>query len=220
VSCDQVLKNDGFSGVLPGATGIVMLQHLTQGSAPMPLDLTHAVLLPIDMQQGFNDPSWPQRWNTKCNENGIALLEGWRKSLRPIIHVRHDSVDVGSSLNPQHIGNRMIAGFEAKGLEPTVSKSVNSAFIATDLDLRLRRMNARCVVAFGYSTDMCVSTTIRTGANMGWRMILVTDACDCFDMKGSNGDIIPAKTVHDVHVATLGFEFCTVVTTRQLLNQL
>ena len=63
-----------------------------------------------------------------------------------------------------------------------VTKSVNSAFIGTDLDLQLKRLGAKHVVAFGISTDMCVSTTIRTGANMGWDMILVPDACDCFDL--------------------------------------
>jgi nicotinamidase-related amidase len=39
------------------------------------------------------------------------------------------------------------------------------------------------VVVFGISTDMCVSTKIRVGANLGWRMMLVEDACDCFDLR-------------------------------------
>ena len=34
---------------------------------------------------------------------------------------------------------------------------------------------------------MCVSTTVRTGANMGWDMILVPDACDCFDLPDGQG---------------------------------
>ncbi|HVL78057.1 MAG TPA: isochorismatase family protein, partial [Sphingomicrobium sp.] len=100
--------------------------------------------------------------------------------------------------------------------EALVSKSVNSAFIGTDLDLRLRRLQARHIFVFGISTDMCVSTTIRTGANMGWDMILVPDACDCFDLPGPDGRTIRAEEVHAVHVATLAYEFCRTISTGEL----
>ena len=64
---------------------------------------------------------------------------------------------------------------------------------------------------FGVSTDMCVSTTVRVGANLGYRVIVVGDACDCFDLPDGEGGTIPAETVHRTHLATLGFEFATVV---------
>jgi hypothetical protein len=69
-------------------------------------------------------------------------------------------------------------------------------------------------VTFGISTDMCVSTTVRTGANMGWDMVLAADACDCFDLPDGKGGTIAAETVQAAHIATLGFEFCRVVSTR------
>ena len=146
----------------------------------MTIDLDRAVLLPIDMQQAFDGPPWPQRWNDEVDANGLALLAAWRAAGRPIIHVRHDSVQSGSSLAPGTPGNAFRPGFEPQRDEPLVTKSVNSAFIGTDLDLRLKRLGAKHVVAFGISTDMCVSTTVRTGANMGWDMILVPDACATF----------------------------------------
>ena len=76
---------------------------------------------------------------------------------------------------------------------------------------------AETVVAFGLSTDMCVSTTIRTGANLGWKMVLVADASDCFDLPDGQGGIIPGRAIHDAHVATLAYEFCDVVDTAELL---
>jgi len=184
----------------------------------MSFDLDHAVLLPIDMQRGFDDPKWPRRWNDKVDANGLALVNKWREAGRPIIHVRHDSIARGSTLHPDSPGNRHRPGFEPQGDEPLLTKSVNSAFIGTDLDLRLKRLGARHVVAFGISTDMCVSTTIRTGANMGWDMILAADASDCFELPDGAGGFIPAETVHRVHVATLGFEFCKVASTRALVE--
>ncbi|WP_173509666.1 isochorismatase family protein [Sinorhizobium psoraleae] len=180
----------------------------------------NAVLLPIDMQQAFDAAPWPPRWNDRVDENGLALLAAWRAAKRPIIHVRHDSVEEGSTLRPDRPGNAFRAGFGPKGEEPLVTKSVNAAFIGTDLDLRLRRLGANTVVLFGISTDMCVSTSVRVGANMGYRMILVEDACDCFDLPDGAGGVVPARDIHRAHVATLRAEFASVVTTGELLATL
>ena len=185
----------------------------------MTLDLDRAVLLPIDFQLGFDSPSWPRRWNGDVDANGLALINEWRAAGRPIVHVRHDSIEPGSTLTPGTPGNNFRPGFGPQGDEPLITKSVNSAFIGTDLDLRLKRLGARHVVVFGISTDMCVSTTIRTGANMGWDLILVPDASDCFDLPDGEGGTIPAAEVQRAHVATLAYEFCDVMTTAQLIGQ-
>jgi nicotinamidase-related amidase len=185
----------------------------------MTIDLDRAVLLPIDMQQAFDEPAWPRRWNPAVDDNGRALLAEWRRRGRPIIHVRHDSVTPGSSLAPGRPGNAFRPGFEPADGEPVVAKSVNSAFIGTDLDLRLKRLGASHVVVFGISTDMCVSTTVRTGANMGWDMILVPEACDCFDLPDTQGGTISAEQIQAAHVATLAFEFATVMALDSLLKR-
>jgi len=184
----------------------------------MSIDLDRAVLLPVDMQQAFDSAPWPRRWNKDVDANGLTLLKAWRLAGRPIIHVRHDSVQPASSLAPGMPGNAFRPGFEPRGEEPLVSKSVNSAFIGTDLDLRLKRIGARHVVVFGISTDMCVSTTVRTGANLGWDMILVPDACDCFDLPDGQSGTISAEDVQRAHVATLGFEFARTMSTAELTN--
>jgi nicotinamidase-related amidase len=182
------------------------------------LDIDRAVLLPVDMQQAFDAPPWPRRWNQNVDANGLALLAAWRSAGRPIIHVRHDSVQPGSSLAPGEPGNAFRAGFEPLDGEALVTKSVNAAFIGTDLAFRLKRLGAKHVVTFGISTDMCVSTTVRTGANLGWDMILVPDACDCFDLPDGSGGTVAAEDVQRAHVATLAFEFCRTIPTAELTN--
>lgn len=183
----------------------------------MTLDFERAVLLPIDMQRAFDAPPWPRRWNDRVDANGLALLATWRQAGRPIIHVRHDSVQPGSTLAPGSPGNTFRPGFGPLDGEPLVTKSVNSAFIGTDLDERLKQLGAKHVVVFGISTDMCVSTTVRMGANLGWDMVLVPDACDCFDLPDpQGGGWIAAHDVQRIHVATLAFEFCKIVSTAEL----
>jgi nicotinamidase-related amidase len=180
----------------------------------------NAVLIPIDMQRAFDSDPWPRRWNEKLDENGLALLERWRASGRRIIHVRHDSVEPNSSLRPDAPGNALRPGFQPQPGEPLVTKSVNAAFIGTDLDLRLRRLGVDTVILFGISTDMCVSTSVRVGANMGYHVIVVEDACDCFDLPDGEGGTICARDIHRAHIATLRQEFATVASTADILAAL
>jgi len=98
-----------------------------------------------------------------------------------------------------------------------VNKSVNAAFIGTNLELSIRRLGAQAVVAFGISADQCVSTTVRVGANLGFRMIVASDATAAFDQPGLDGAIISAASVHAIHLATLANEFADVATTDAIL---
>jgi nicotinamidase-related amidase len=175
-------------------------------------------LIPIDVQLGFDFPPWGRRNNPQMEANGLRLLAAWRERGAPLIHVRHDSVHPASTLNPAHRGNAFRAGFEPREGEPLVSKSVNAAFISTDLDLRLRRLGITRVVLFGISTDMCVSTSARVGANLGYEVTVVGDACACFDLEDADGTIIPAEEIQRAHLATLRREFAQVVDTAQLLG--
>ena len=179
-----------------------------------------SVLLLIDLQRAFDREPWPRRWNHDVDRNGLAVLAAWRRAGRPVIHVRHDSVEPGSTLASGLPGNMFREGFEPLPGEPIVGKSVNAAFIGTDLDIQLRQRGTRSIVTFGISTDMCVSTTVRVGANLGYRMTVVGDACDCFDLRDERGDVVPAELVHRIHLATLRYEFAAVVTAAEMLDAL
>lgn len=186
----------------------------------MPLRLDAAtVLLPIDVQQGF-DLSPGNANNPAMEANGLRLLAAWRAAGLPLVHVRHDSVAQGSVLAPGTPGNAFRRGFEPRAGEPLVAKSVNAAFIGTDLDLRLRRLGVTQVVLFGLVTDMCVSTTARVAANLGYRTVVVGDACTSFNLQAVDGTPVPAADVHRVHLATLHAEFATVVDTDAVLQAL
>lgn len=181
---------------------------------------TRSALIPIDVQCGFDLPPWPPRNNPSMEANALRVLDAWRRAGLPLIHVRHDSVMEGSVLAPGHPGNAHRPGFVPLEGEPLVTKSVNAAFIGTDLDLRLRRLNIDTVVLFGISTDMCVSTTARVAANLGYRTIVIGDACACFDLKDADGSVIPADAVQRAHLATLRAEFAQVVESGAVIEAL
>lgn len=131
----------------------------------------NAVLIIIDVQKAFDDPRMGKRNNPGAEKNIARLLDAWRASGRPIIHVRHDSVEPHSMLRPGQPGNEIKAEAKPKADEPVIGKHVNSAFIGTDLEQRLRKAGQDTVVCAGLTTDHCVSTTARMSGNLGFKTV-------------------------------------------------
>lgn len=177
-----------------------------------------AALLLVDVQKAFDDPYWGPRNNPQAEHNIATLLAHWRQQHRPVIHVRHFSVEAHSTLRPERPG----AAYKDEALpiagEKEFTKSVNSAFIGTDLEAYLHQQQITTLVIVGISTDHCVSTTTRMAGNLGFTNILVSDACASFDRRSYDGKIYPAEEIHQIHLASLDREFCTVKSTREVLN--
>jgi nicotinamidase-related amidase len=179
----------------------------------------NAALIAIDVQRGFECAGWwGRRNNPDMEANGRALLAAWRATGRPLVHARHDSRTPGSPLAPGQPGNDFKAGFEPLPGERVVPKTVNSAFIGTDLESWLRRAGITQLVLFGIATDMCVSTTARMAANLGFDVLVAADACHTWNQSGHDGRWIEAELIHRANLATLHNEFARVVTTASLLE--
>src|SRR6476646_6623128 len=119
----------------------------------------NAALIVIDVQKAFDDPRMGKRNNPLAEKNIARLLEAWRASGRPILHVRHASVEPQSLLRPGEPGNERKTEAQPRQGEPVIGKHVNSAFIGTGLEQRLREAGQDTVVCVGLTTDHCVSTT-------------------------------------------------------------
>lgn len=178
----------------------------------------HTALIPIDMQRGFDLPPIRPMSNTKIDQNGLKLLHYWRQQNWPVLHVCHDSIHEGSTLHPKHPGNAMREGFRAQADEPMIHKSVNCAFVGTDLELRLRRLNINKLVLFGLYADMCVSTSARIASNLGFDTYVVADACASIDQEDIDGETIPGDMILRANLATLNTEFAKVIKLTQALG--
>ena len=179
--------------------------------------MSKVALVSIDVQKGFDDPIWGLRNNPDAEEKIELLLSKWRNKGFSVIHVQHCSVEENSPLRTGTPGNEFKD--EAKPLagEKVFKKNVNSAFIGTELEVYLRENNIRSLVLAGFTTDHCVSTTTRMAGNLGFDTTLVSDATATFDRKGKDGTYYSADQIHHIHLASLHGEFCTVLTSKEVL---
>jgi isochorismate hydrolase len=134
-----------------------------------------AALVLIDVQRGFDDPVLGHRNNPEAEGNCARLLECWRRAGRPIFHAQHLSDEPNSPLRAGQPGAEFKDIVRPRGDEQVVQKRVNSAFIGTDLETRLRRRGISTLVLAGLTTDHCVSTTARMAGNLGFDTYVVGD---------------------------------------------
>ncbi len=179
---------------------------------------SNAALLIIDVQQGFDDPKWGRRNNPNAETNISRLISLWRSERRPVIHIQHCSVEPGSPLRPELPGCEFKPEVKPIEDEPVFKKTVNSAFIGTELESYLRDNGIEHIVIVGLTTDHCVSTTTRMAGNLGFKALLVSDATATFDRKGPDGKEYMAEDIHAIHIASLNGEFCNITTTDSLTS--
>jgi nicotinamidase-related amidase len=185
--------------------------------APLPRE---TALLVIDMQKAIDHPSWGKRNNPEAERNIAALLAAWRASLRPIYHIRHDSTEPASHYRPGQPGHDFKPEAEPAPGETVIGKRVNSAFIGTGLEARLRAAGQMTLVVAGVITNNSVEATVRMAGNLGFRTVLAEDAMFTFGRRDWHGKFHPASEVHAMSLANLDGEYCAVHRTAEILAAL
>ena len=130
------------------------------------------------------------------------------------------STEPQSKLRPGLPGNAIKKEALPIAGEPLFQKNVNSAFIGTDLEQRLRTAGATSVAIVGLTTDHCCSTTARMAANLGFETWLLGDAMATFARRTPDGELIAADDIHRVELASLHDEFGEVLSTDAALARL
>jgi len=179
-------------------------------------------LIVIDVQRAFDE--WEASGKRRNNPDAIAriaeLLAQFRARRAPIFHVRHASRNPASRFRADQPGYAVRDEAREQGGEPVIVKHVNSAFIGTDLEARLREARIENLVIVGVTTNHCVETTTRMAGNLGFKAKLVRDATWAFDRDGVDGEHFSAEQVHAMTLANLSGEFAEIVTAAEVSRRL
>ncbi|MFJ6661174.1 cysteine hydrolase family protein [Streptomyces sp. NPDC091377] len=183
-------------------------------------------LVVVDVQQGFDELALSlPRNNPDADENIAALIDVWQATGRPVVFVRHDSVEEDSPLRRGYQGNDFKEYVRARrgkggGAELLLTKSVHSAFLGTpDLDGWLKAEGIGQIVVAGIQTNFCVETTSRMGGNLGYDVVVAWDATYTFDVEGPFGWRLSAEEAARASAVQLhGGGFARVVTTAEVVR--
>jgi nicotinamidase-related amidase/chorismate mutase len=184
------------------------------------LEFTPSALLIIDVQRAIDDPSWGKRNNPDAEACMSRLLDHWRQQRWPIVHVRHESREAGSTYRAGQIGCEFKEQVQPILGETIITKNTNNAFIGTDLHALLKAKNIGSLVICGVITNNSVEATVRMAGNLGYLTYLVSDACATFDKVDYQGIYRTADAVHAMSLANIDGEYAKVLTVSQVLEGL
>jgi nicotinamidase-related amidase len=152
-------------------------------------------------------------------QKAYALLQCFREHGGHHIHIQHISKspkatffisgDRGTDIHDS------VAHFEG---EPIIYKHHPNAFRETTLLETLREWQVERLVICGMMTHMCVDATVRAAADLGFEVILVSDACATRDLE-FEGVQVPAAQVQAAFLAALK-SYASVLTIEQAISRL
>ena len=176
-----------------------------------------SALLLIDMQKGFSDPIWGVRNNLNAEHQAQKLLRFFRQFSGTVIHIQHLSSTFGSPLYPGQAGVEFMDEVRPELGERVFQKSVNSAFIGTNLAWFLNENGIEELIMMGFTTDHCVSTSARMARNLGFKVAVVSDATVAFE-RHDNTTTYSADLVHAVNLSSLRGEFAEIISSSSILG--
>jgi nicotinamidase-related amidase len=167
-----------------------------------PYEAGRTALLLVDMQRIWLEPGldpdhadWPadHYFYRECRErvipNQVRLLAAARSAGVEVIHTIIQSLtedgrdrSLDHKLTPIHIPPSLKEGLPPpevapQGDEILLPKTSSGVFNSTNIDYVLKNLDVRYLVVAGILTDQCVDMTVRDGADRGYLVTCVSDAC-------------------------------------------
>ena len=179
--------------------------------------MTRALLI-VDIQNDyFPGGAHPLVGPEAAAANAQRLLEAFRQSGEPLIHIQHvwDAEDA-SFMRPGTNGIEIHESVAPAAGEQVIQKAHPNSCLETPLEAKLRASGVEHVVVCGMMTSMCVDATVRAAVDLGFEATVAHDACATCNLDFA-GETIPARQVHGAFLAALGSSYAAVSTTSDLL---
>jgi nicotinamidase-related amidase len=178
--------------------------------------MTSALLL-IDLQNDyFPGGAMEVVGALEAGRQAQKLLSAFRRQALPVIHVRHTTLRAGATfLVPNTIGADIHAVVAPRDGEFIVHKHYPNSFRETTLLEHLHSNRITRLVIAGMMTHMCVDTTTRAAADLGFECLLAHDACATRALS-FNGVQVAAESVQVAYLAALNGLFAKVLSTDEL----
>lgn len=185
---------------------------------PESCNMPKRALVLIDIQNDyFPDGRWTLSGMEAAADNAAKLLANARSVGDLVVHVRHEFASADAPFfAPESAGARIHSKVQPIDREQTVLKHQVNSFRDTGLQAILEGNGIEEVVVCGAMSHMCVDAGTRAASDLGYKCIVVHDACATRDQE-FQGTVVPAAQVHAAFMAALQFGYAKVVTTQEFL---
>lgn len=139
------------------------------------IDRERAAVVIMDFQQGIVGTVAREPDGTV--QRAASVLEAARAAAVPVIHVVHR----GGRFEAESPDVAICEGVAPREGERVFTKTRAGSFSTTGLDVLLRETGRDQLVLMGVATSGCVLSTLRWAADLGYRLVVVKDACDDAD---------------------------------------
>jgi nicotinamidase-related amidase len=175
-------------------------------------------LLIVDFQNDYFDGgAMPLVGADRAVAAAEGVLASFRRAGDPVVHVQHIWDDPEATfMRPGTRGVDIHDDVRPLGSEAVVTKAEPNSFLGTGLEQLLGELDTQELVVLGMMTSMCVDSTVRAAAELGYDVTLVHDACAAPDLT-FEGVTVGGAEVHAAFVAALGDGFATVQPSQAML---
>ena len=150
--------------------------------------------------------------------NARILLDEFRKTQSPIIHIQHISTRPGATFFlPETDGARINQKVAPKGNEIVVVKNYPNSFRDTSLSENLKTVKSNNLVICGAMSHMCIDATTRAAFDLGFNCVVAEDACTTKNLI-FKGKTIEASEVHASFMAALSAPYAKVISTKEIIE--
>jgi nicotinamidase-related amidase len=169
------------------------------------------VLLLVDIQNDyFPGGAMELVGSPEAGLNASTLLRTFREQALPVIHVQHIATREGATFFlPGTPGVAIHDSVTPQKGELVITKHFPNSFRQTGLLEQLRKRQASTLVIAGMMTHMCIDTTTRAAADLGFQCMLAHDACATRDLS-FDGVTVSAAQVQAAYLAALDGPFAQV----------
>lgn len=181
----------------------------------------HQALLLIDIQNDyFPGGAMELAGSTQAGVQAGKLLDTFRQKGLPVIHVQHIANRPGATFFlPGTKGVEFHASVSPGPGETVFQKHYPNSFRETPLLEHLRRQQITQLVIAGMMTQMCIDTSTRAAADLGFQCSLAHDACATKSLS-FGGETVPADHVQAAFMAALNGLFARVLSADELCSSL
>lgn len=177
----------------------------------------NTALLIIDIQNDyFPGGAMELAGSVEAGQQAAKLIDAFRSKALPVIHVQHLSPRPGAAFFVPGTKGVEIHPCVAPGEgEAIIRKNFPNSFRDTPLLQHLRDNRITRLVVAGMMTQMCVDSTVRAAADLGFECVLAHDACATKSMS-FGGVSVPAASVQTAFLAALNGLFAKVQSVDEL----